>query len=64
MLLLILTLLSFPHYTVPLDWTATETYEALKLYMDMDFDGLKADIVQMLGGERVRVNRKSRYCFC
>ncbi len=40
-------------------WTATETYEALKLYMDMDFDGLKADIVQMLGGERVRVNTLS-----
>ncbi len=40
-------------------WTATETYEALKLYMDMDFDGLKADIVQMLGGERVRINTLS-----
>ena len=40
-------------------WTATETYEALKLYMDMDFDGLKADIVQMLGGERVEVNTLS-----
>lgn len=40
-------------------WTATETYEALKLYMDMDFDGLKADIVQMLGGERVKVNTLS-----
>jgi len=37
-------------------WTATETYEALKIYMDMDFDGLRQDIVQMLGGERVRVN--------
>ena len=37
-------------------WTATETYEALKIYMDMDFDGLRADIVQMLGGERVKVN--------
>lgn len=40
-------------------WTSTETYEALKLYMDMDYDGLKADIVQMLGGERVRVNTSS-----
>ncbi len=37
-------------------WTATETYEALKIYMDMDFDGLRQDIVRMLGGERVRVN--------
>ncbi|MDE6607395.1 MAG: AAA family ATPase, partial [Lachnospiraceae bacterium] len=37
-------------------WTSTETYEALKVYIDMDFDGLRADIVQMLGGGRVRVN--------
>ncbi len=37
-------------------WTSTETYEALKIYMDMDFDGLRSDIVQMLGGGRVRVN--------
>lgn len=27
-----------------------ETYEALKIYMDMDIDGLQSDIVQMLGG--------------
>lgn len=40
-------------------WTSTETYEALKIYMDMDFDGLRMDIVQMLGGERVKVNTLS-----
>lgn len=40
-------------------WTSTETYEALKLYMDMDFDGLRADIVQMLGGGHVPVNTRS-----
>ena len=40
-------------------WTSTETYEALKIYMDMDFDGLRADIVQMLGGKRVKVNTSS-----
>ena len=40
-------------------WTSTETYEALKIYMEMDFDGLRADIVQMLGGGRVRVNTRS-----
>lgn len=40
-------------------WTSTETYDALKLYMDMDFDGLRTDIVQMLGGGRVRVNTRS-----
>lgn len=37
-------------------WTSTETYEALKVYMEMDFDGLRSDIVRMLGGERVRVS--------
>ena len=40
-------------------WTSTETYEALKIYMDMDFDGLRSDIVRMLGGERVKVNTRS-----
>ncbi len=40
-------------------WTSTETYEALKLYMDMDFDGLRGDIVRMMGGGRVRVNTRS-----
>ena len=37
-------------------WTSTETYEALKIYMDMDFDGLRSDIVHMIGGESVHVN--------
>lgn len=37
-------------------WISTETYEALKLYMDMDFDGLKSDIVKLIGGESVHVN--------
>ncbi len=40
-------------------WTSTETYEALKIYMDMDYDGLRQDIVQMLGGGRVTVNTYS-----
>lgn len=40
-------------------WTSTETYAALKRYIDMDFDGLRADIVQMLGGGRVKVNTRS-----
>ena len=37
-------------------WTSTETYEALKIYIDMNYDGLRADIVRMLGGANVRVN--------
>ena len=40
-------------------WTSTETYDALKIYMDMDFDGLRADITRMLGGDSVKVNTAS-----
>ncbi|MCI9034482.1 MAG: AAA family ATPase [Lachnospiraceae bacterium] len=40
-------------------WTSTETYDALKIYMDMDFDGLRADIVQMLGGGEIAINTRS-----
>lgn len=40
-------------------WTSTETYDALKRYIDMDFDGLRSDIIRMLGGGRVRVNTRS-----
>lgn len=31
-------------------WTQTETYEALKTYIDMNFDGLKDAVIAMLGG--------------
>ena len=34
----------------------TETYEALKVYIHMNFEGLKDDIVKMLAGERIRIN--------
>ena len=30
-------------------WTGTETYEALKIYIDMNFDGLKEAVIGMLG---------------
>ncbi|MCD7765215.1 MAG: AAA family ATPase, partial [Lachnospiraceae bacterium] len=36
-------------------WTQTETFESLKEYIEMDFDGLKDAIIKMLGGERVSV---------
>lgn len=39
-------------------WTGTETYEALKLYIDMNFDGLKDAIIAMLGGEVCRINSR------
>lgn len=31
-------------------WVSTETYEALRVYIDMNFDGLKDAIISMLGG--------------
>lgn len=37
-------------------WTQTETYEALKIYIDMNYDGLKDSIIQMLAGERIVIN--------
>lgn len=40
-------------------WTSTETYDALKIYMEMDFDGLRSDIVQMVGGGCAAVNTRS-----
>ena len=30
-----------------------------KIYIDMDFDGLRSDIVQMLGGGHIKVNTLS-----
>lgn len=37
-------------------WTGTETYEALKIYIDMDFDGLKKAVVKMLSGGCCKIN--------
>ena len=37
-------------------WNQTETYEALKIYIQMDMDGLKDSVIRMLAGERVPVN--------
>ena len=31
-------------------WTGTETYEALKTYIERNFDGLKEAVVEMIGG--------------
>lgn len=39
-------------------WTQTETYESLKGYIGMDFDGLKDAIILMLGGGRCQVNTR------
>ena len=37
-------------------WNQTETYEALKIYIQMNMDGLKDAIVKMLAGEKIEVN--------
>ena len=37
-------------------WTQTETYESLRIYIDLNFDGLKECLVDMLGGKRCRVD--------
>ena len=39
-------------------WVNTENYEALKVYIDMNFDGLKDVIVALLAGERYAVNTR------
>lgn len=36
--------------------TQTETYEALKIYIDMNYDGLRDAIVAMLAGDRRKIN--------
>ena len=42
---------SFSNY-----WTSTETYEALKVYIQMNFDGLREKVVDMIAGEKISVN--------
>lgn len=37
-------------------WTGSETYEALKVYIDLNFDGLREAIVGMLGGMPCRID--------
>lgn len=37
-------------------WTATETYESLRDYIDLNMDGLKDAIVDLLGGRRHRID--------
>jgi hypothetical protein len=37
-------------------WNQTETYEALKIYIQMNLDGLKDAVIKMLAGESVSVD--------
>ncbi len=40
-------------------WTQTETFEALRKYIDMDFDGLHGKVVELMGGGRIEVNTQT-----
>ena len=37
-------------------WASTGAYDAIASYISMNFDGLKDDILRLLGGDKVRVN--------
>lgn len=37
-------------------WTQTETYESLMTYIDLNFDGLKDSVIDMIGGMRCKVD--------
>lgn len=39
-------------------WTKTETYESLKTPIQLNFDGLKEKVQQMIAGEKILVNTK------
>lgn len=40
-------------------WNQTETFEALRMYIDMNFEGLRDDVLSMMAGEQVPVNTGS-----
>jgi hypothetical protein len=37
-------------------WTQTETYEALRVYIDMNYDGLRDSVVALLAGDKIEVD--------
>lgn len=37
-------------------WTSTETYEALRVYIEMNFDGLKDRVTKLISGEKIEIN--------
>lgn len=40
-------------------WNQTETFEALQIYIDLNFDQLKEDVLRMIAGEKIPVNTGS-----
>ena len=37
-------------------WTQSETYESLRIYIEMNEDGLKEAVIRMLGGAQVKID--------
>lgn len=37
-------------------WTETETYESLKFYIEINMDGIKKSLIQMLGGSKCKID--------
>lgn len=40
-------------------WTQTETFEALRVYIEMDFDGLREKVMKMIAGERIEIDTRT-----
>lgn len=40
-------------------WTETETFEALKIYIDMNFAGLRDTVVKLMAGGRQKIDTRS-----
>ncbi|MDR1559467.1 MAG: ATP-binding protein [Clostridiales bacterium] len=40
-------------------WSVTETYEALRIYIDMNFDGVKDTIIRLMADEKKEVDTRS-----
>lgn len=40
-------------------WNQTETFEALKVYIQMNYDGLKDKVIEMIAGAQVKINTGS-----
>ncbi len=40
-------------------WNQTETFEALRFYIDMDFDGLREAVLSVMAGGRTQVDARS-----
>lgn len=40
-------------------WTETETYESLRDYIDLNMDGLKDALIEMIGGKKCKIDTKT-----